>query len=182
MLFRSNLKKEYDLTNEVRQGSRESDDDFKKRKKAAEAAAYERLGISANSNTGLPQLDRKGSIIKGSNLSASQKALISSKDIKDEKVRNKVVEQLTDKEDSKLKKLQSQMFAEMMREGGSRPARIAALKLDLAAAANALKQRKIDVGLNTEKGGGNKLNRAQRSAARRAARAAAFIGPPAPRP
>lgn len=174
-----NLKKEYDLTNEVRQAAGESDDNFKKRKKSAEAAAYGRLGISADPKTGLPQLDKKGAIIKRNNLSESQKALIASKDIKDEKIRNKVVEQLTDKEDSKLKKLQSQMFAEMMRDGGGRPARIAALKQDLAAANNALRQRKIDVGLNTEKGGGNKLNRSQRSAKRRAER---FIGPPAPRP
>lgn len=147
-----NLKKEYDLTNEVRQGAGESDDDFKKRKKFAQAAAYSRLGIESNSKTGLPILGPGGNVNKRDKLTESQKALIASSGIKDDVVQKKVLEQLTDAEDTALKKARAAIFIESTREGGARPDRMIALQDRARLASNNLRERKIALGMTDNKG------------------------------
>jgi hypothetical protein len=120
-----NLKKEYDLAAEVRQKSGENDDDFKSRKKAAQAAAYSRLGIAADPATGLPILSNKpgeegellstsGELVKKANLSSSQRSLLANKDINEEGLQKKLSEEVYDKESSDLKSAHKKLRAKVI--------------------------------------------------------------------
>ena len=118
-----NLKKAYDLAGEVRQRSGESDDAFRTRKKKAQAAAYGKLGISADPNSGLPNLDpttgdllstTSGVLVKNAKLSSSQRAILGNKDVNEEGIQKKLAEEVYDAESSALKKAHRELRSKVV--------------------------------------------------------------------